>query len=324
MRRAGFLIRAVLALALSACLALAVRAPAATPHASLEMADGTLSMSNSKSGAAILSASDLGPGDAATGSVTIANTGSVNGDFSLSSFGVTDVPGKGGGLLSTVLTATIVDVTDPAAPRRVYSGSLAGMTPRTLGAFAAGAEHTYSFTVGLDPAIRFDSVQGGAVTVGYRWTASLSPAGPGPGPTTTTTGSTPPPPPTDTTPTTTQPPPTTGLSPFKLTLTGPRSWSVRKRRGPAVTARCTRTCSLRATVKVRGARRKLALKVRSRPLAKAAGRATRFRIVVKKRSLRVVRRALRRHRKLKIAVAVKASDQYRLTASGRKLIRVKR
>ena len=321
--RVSLIARVALALAASACLAFAVHAPAATPRAQLKMAAGTLSMSNSKSGSAILSASEMSPGDVATGTVTIGNTGTAAGDFSLSSFDVTDVPGRGGGLLSTALAVTILDVTDPAAVRSVYTGSLGAMTPRTLGTFAPGSEHTYSFSVGLATGSRVDSVQGGAVTVGYRWSAVEAPDGPAPPPTTSTTPTTAPPPtppPTDTTPTTTPP----GLAPFKLTHTGPRRGSARKRRGPAVTAGCSRVCSMRAAVKVRGARRKVALKVRSKSMARAAGRATRFEVLLPKRSVRTIRRALARHRRLTITVKVKATDAYKLLATGRRVIRVKR
>lgn len=328
MRSAGYVARSVLALALSVCLALAVRAPAAAPHASLELVDGTLSMSNSKAGAAILSASGMGPGDVATGNVTIANTGSVSGDFSLSAFDVTDVPGTGGGLLSTALDATILDLTEPAAPRQVYSGSLGAMTTLDLGSFAAGSRHTYSFSVGMGPGVRFDSVQSGAVSVGYRWTASASADGGDTAPP-TTSGTTPAPPPTTGTTqppptTTTPPPPPTGPGPLKLTLAGPRSWSVRTRRGPAVTARCTRACTLRAKLKVNGAGGRVALKVQSKATAGAAGSATRFNIVVSARALGTIRKALARRRRISIAVSVTATDKQRLTAKARKRIQVKR
>jgi spore coat-associated protein N len=321
--------RMTLAAGASACVALAVHSPVASPHAQLRLVDGTLSQSNSKSGAAILSATDMRPGESTNGSVTIANTGSAAGDFTLSSFGVTDVPGRGGGLMSTALVATVLDVTDPATPRQVYTGSLGAMTTRALGTFEPGTEHTYDFSVGLpDGGAGLDGMQGGTVTIGYRWTASTSLSGD-----TTTTTTTPPAPPTP--PPTTEPPvppvtttpptpPPPGLAPFSLKLTGKGKWSARKRRGPVVTARCSRVCSLRAAVKVRGMKRKLALKVRSKPMASATGRATRFQIVLKKKATKKIRRAIKRHKRIKIAVTVTAVDQYRLTAKGQKLIRVKR
>jgi spore coat-associated protein N len=326
-------VRAVIALALSASLALALQPPSASPHAQLKLVDGTLSMSNSKAGAAILSASDMRPGDTATGSVTIANTGSAAGEFTLSSFDVTDVPGRGGGLLSTALVATVTDVTDPSAARRVYSGSLGAMTARALGSFAPGSQHTYHFSVGLPNGggTALDAVQGGSVSVGYRWTASTSSGtttGTTTTPTPTTTGPTPPPPtttgPTPPPPTTTTPNPPTGLAPFRLKLTGKGKWSARKRGGPKVTARCSRTCSMRAAVKVRGTGRKLALKVKSKPMASAAGRATQFQIVLNKKSVKKIRRSIKRHKRVKIAVTVTAIDQFKLIAKGKKVIRVKR
>jgi spore coat-associated protein N len=310
-RIAGVIARAVLAAGASACLALAVHTPAARPAAEMKLVDGTLSQSNSKSGAAILSAHDMRPGDTATGSVTIANTGSASGDFSLSTFSVTDVPGRGGGLLSTTLVAKVLDVTDPSAPRPVYSGTLGAMTPRALGSVGPGAQRVYSFSVGLPAtAPALDAAQGGAVTVGYRWDATS--ASPDPTPTT---------PPPDTTP---PPPPPAVAAPFKLRIVGKSSWSARRRGGPTVTARCTRTCSLRANVRMRGMQRTLLLTVKAKPMASAAGRATRFNITMTKRSVSTIRRALKAHRRVAIAVTVTAVDQNRLTATARKLIRVKR
>src|SRR5439155_13355688 len=124
-------------------------------------------------GGAILSAGNLQPGDATSGTVTIANSGTAVGTFTLSSVGVTDVPGRRGGLLSRVLSLNVVDVTNPAAPVMSYTGPLWSMPPRSLGVLAPGLARTYRFTVAL-PATGpdLDAVQGGAVTVGYRWDAN--------------------------------------------------------------------------------------------------------------------------------------------------------
>lgn len=111
---------------------------------------GTISQSNSKTGAAILTASNLTPGGTATGTVDIKNTGTVAGAFTLSQSNVTNTPASPG--LSTKLTIAITDQGDPAALCAsscpvVYSGTLAGMGTTTLGSFAAGQTHRYQFTV---------------------------------------------------------------------------------------------------------------------------------------------------------------------------------
>jgi spore coat-associated protein N len=318
------LVRAALAAGATVCLALALQSPATRPEVELRLANGALSMSNSLGGAAILTAQDMRPGSSATGSVTIANTGTVWGDFSLSSFDVTDVPGRGGGLLSTALVASVRDMTNPLAPRAVYAGPLGSMPPRTLGSFSPGALRTYQFTVALPTtAAGLNDLQGGSVTVGYKWSA-VTPGDSGPPPTTDppvgqppTGGTTPPP-----TGGSTATPPAVDPPPLALTLKGRAKWSARERLGPEVTATCTRTCAIRAAVRVRGTRTTLALKVTSKPMASAAGRSMRFTIAVPRKALRTLRRAVTRHRHISIAVTVKATDTKRLTATARKLIRV--
>src|SRR5215208_6147880 len=74
----------------------AERAPVATASA----ATGSLSIANSRDGGAILSAAGLAPGRSTSGEVTIQNTGTVTGGFSLASSGLSEGPGRGGGLLS--------------------------------------------------------------------------------------------------------------------------------------------------------------------------------------------------------------------------------
>jgi len=320
-RITGVVARAALATIASGCVALAVHGPAQSPEARLELASGTLSLSNSLAGAAILSARNLQPGETASGTVTIANSGTASGAFTLSSVGVTDVPGPRGGLLSRVLSLSVADVTNPAAPVTSYAGPLGSMTPRSLGVLPPGLARTYRFTVAL-PATGagLDAVQGAEVTVGYRWDANGSDdATPPPTGTLTqpptTTATTPPP--------DGAAPPPVDLVPYSLKLAGRSKWSARSRSGPAITARCTRVCSMRVAVRVRGIKKRLRLKVRSKPMASAAGGAMRFEIVLVRSVRATVRRALRAHKRITLAVTVDASDlHYRITATARKRIQV--
>ena len=118
-------------------LGLAQRRPDAPPRAALDLASGHLSMVNSKDGAAILSAANMAPGGAATGSVTIRNAGDVAGDFKLSKSQLTSTPGPGGGALPGRLSLQVRDVTSPASPVVVYDGPLAAMGDIALGSYAA-------------------------------------------------------------------------------------------------------------------------------------------------------------------------------------------
>jgi hypothetical protein len=105
---------------------------------------GNLSQSNSKEGAAILSAAGMVPGDSDRGQVTIENTGDVDGKFRLSSSGLTDSPGPNGGKLSEVLTLRVIET---GSGQTVYSGKYNAMPGINLGTWAAGDEHRYEFTV---------------------------------------------------------------------------------------------------------------------------------------------------------------------------------
>jgi spore coat-associated protein N len=140
---------------------------------------GTISQSNSKTGAAILTASNLIPGGTASGTVDIKNTGTVSGAFTLTNSAPVDTPTNSG--LSTKLTIVITDQGDPAcvsscpAAATVYTGTLAGMGNIVLGTFAPAATHRYQFvatfpsagTNGAD-----NAYQGTSTTTGYTFTAS--------------------------------------------------------------------------------------------------------------------------------------------------------
>src|SRR3954452_11972723 len=98
---------------------------------------GSISHTNSKSGAAILTASNMKTGATSTGTVDIKNTGSVSGAFTLASSNLVNTPSSPA--LSSKLTVTIVDKHDPAcstscpADVTVYSGALGSMGSVSLG-----------------------------------------------------------------------------------------------------------------------------------------------------------------------------------------------
>ena len=53
------------------------------PQATIKAVDGTLSLTNSKQGAALLSVGQLAPGETASGVVALANTGTLAGSLDL-------------------------------------------------------------------------------------------------------------------------------------------------------------------------------------------------------------------------------------------------
>jgi hypothetical protein len=140
---------------------------------------GTLTSSNTKDGAAILTASKMVPGDVTAGTVTIRNTGDSTGAFTLTSSTPADTPGPNGGKLSTVLLLKVVQ--DPgAANQTIYDGKLDAMTaPISVGTWAGGDEHTFKFTVTFPnggpppgPTTGDNAFQGSSTTVTYTWSAN--------------------------------------------------------------------------------------------------------------------------------------------------------
>lgn len=128
---------------------------------------GTLSMSRSGSGA-IFTASKMTVDQEATGSVTITNTGSIAGDYSLA--------GSAGGNLAGSLELVIYKDDDGDAGSKLYDGTLAGLGSVSLGQFAAnGDAHTFYFHVKL-PSTGTDAgdnaFQGQSADASFTWSAT--------------------------------------------------------------------------------------------------------------------------------------------------------
>ena len=178
-RRLPPLSRGTLALLLNAVLGLVALglafAPAGegAPKLRLASASGALSLSNSKEGAAIFHAEAMRPGEEASGSVTITNTGTVDAALTLTPEATGDTPGNGGGKLSNKLELLVLDVTTVSLPVTVYAGTLKQMDPTNVGSLAPGAHRTYLFVASLRPNGSSDNAfQGAALTTGFRWDAT--------------------------------------------------------------------------------------------------------------------------------------------------------
>ena len=156
-----------LMLATVAVLALFAAAPLAgandrseLTHASLVR--GGLRLKSSKRGA-ILTGRRMGPGSSRSGSVTIANTGRINGAFTLR--------GRvhGSERLARQLRL-IVRERRRGGKRIVYSGTLAGLHRVRLGVIRAGRGRTFVFTVSLRASAP-NSLQGLRASADFVWTA---------------------------------------------------------------------------------------------------------------------------------------------------------
>ena len=138
---------------------------------------GNIAQSNSKGGAAILTASLPKPGATTTGTVDIKNTGDIAGTFTLAKSNVVDTPATPA--FSAKLKLDIDDMGDPActvacpAAINKYSGTVGAMGTIALGSFAAAEAHQYRFTVTFPngtPAT--DNVyKSAAMSVQYDWTS---------------------------------------------------------------------------------------------------------------------------------------------------------
>jgi spore coat-associated protein N len=167
--------------ALLAAVAVAVGSSAAFTASSANpnntFAAGTLSILNSKEGLAVLTASNMKPGDSATGTVDVENSGTLAGAFTLSRSNIVDSDGSNP--MSAKLNLVVKDCGDfslgtptcDAGDPQAYSGTVAAMGSVALGAFAAADKHRYEFVVTFDSSAT-NAYQGDSSSVQFDWNAS--------------------------------------------------------------------------------------------------------------------------------------------------------
>jgi hypothetical protein len=169
MRRASLLFNALAALL---ALAIVVAGPpgraAASPRFELADASGALRLSNSKAGEAIFHGEHLRPGESASGTVEIRNTGDVRATFAVDAAIEAQT---GGGRLWDALELVVTDVTVPTDPSFVYKGGLADMGRLTFGQLATGRGRAFEFTLSLPRDAAANSLQGASLSLGLTWSA---------------------------------------------------------------------------------------------------------------------------------------------------------
>lgn len=134
---------------------------------------GTLTIGSSAS-SALFNAGNLKPGDNVTGTVDIANTGSVPGTFTLSTSNVVDTGALLGQLDLKVEDCGVFNgSTAPtcAGSNYVYNGKANAVGTAPLGSFAASAKHRYKFDVTL-PSNTTNAFQGKTASVEFDWDAA--------------------------------------------------------------------------------------------------------------------------------------------------------
>jgi hypothetical protein len=153
---------------------------ATSANPSTSFATGTLTIDNSKEGAAIFtSATDMRPGDPArTSTVDIQNSGTLSGAFTLARSAPVDSDAVNP--LSGKLNVKIIDCGTFAGGTPVcdgtdtvkYTGTLAGMNSTlSLGNWAGGEKHRYEFDVDVDGSAG-NVYQGDSSSTTFTWTAS--------------------------------------------------------------------------------------------------------------------------------------------------------
>jgi spore coat-associated protein N len=166
LRHAKLWIGALILLVIAAIVAAASLAAFTTSEANAGnvAATGALSLSN-EDNKVIFDQVGMVPGDTATGTVEIKNTGSVAGNFSLDASAPTDT----GAPLSEVLDLRIRDEGSGAT---VYEGPFADQPQnKSLGEWQPDETHTYRFTVTLRSGTG-NTYQNAATRVTYTWTAT--------------------------------------------------------------------------------------------------------------------------------------------------------
>jgi hypothetical protein len=145
---------------------------------------GTLTMSNSRADAAVLTATGLRPGDTKEGTVDIENTGSLGGVFTLARGAMTntDATNPLAGKLNVVIDdcGAFTVSTDPVCGDgndvNKYTGTIADMGTTghpvaSLGTFSGGDKHRYRFRVTLDTTAG-NAYQGDSSTTEFTWAAA--------------------------------------------------------------------------------------------------------------------------------------------------------
>jgi spore coat-associated protein N len=282
------------------------------PAAELRLASGTLSLSNSLDGAAVLSAQNLKPGDSRTGLVTILNTGTLDGSFNLAQANLVDSPGPFGGRLSDGLQLSVEQISAGGSTvSSVYSGALSGLGLRPLGTLAAGEPRIFRFITSLPdgghppaPGLGDNVFQSSSAQVDYVWTATADAGGGGNGGGVGNGGGWP-----------------SGQPPFTLKLSGKKRHRPLRKRPLKVGSWCSADCRLTWSVKVRRAerakkrsRRARMVTVRvgtlrsRRSLAVPAGQQRTLKIKFTRRAKRALRRQLRKRRRIVAVVTVTATS----------------
>lgn len=142
---------------------------------------GSFSFANSREAMPVFTATNIGPGDSAEGTVEITNEGSEAIAVTLAKRDLLDTPGSGGGILSQRL---VLRISGPASASSIYEGPLATMQPLSLGRLGPGTSRRYEFVATLPESgitsAGENALQSASTSVAYSWTTQAAPEDPSP------------------------------------------------------------------------------------------------------------------------------------------------
>jgi hypothetical protein len=284
----------------------------------MQNASGEITLQNSKNGAAVFNASGLAPGHAVTGTVQLTNNGSAVGVLSLAQTDMVDNPGAGLGALSSAVQLSIRDVTNPAVPVNVFSGTPSAVGTLSAGWLWPGQSRTYSFTATM-PSGGNNSVEGSAMSMRYLWTLTGGGTAPGGGSGSGGGSATP------------RPPSGGGSAgvgpggvfvskmPVKVAVNTKKAL---KKGLISVTVKCGQPCRLNAYAAAKG---KPAVRTRTKSgKVKAAGKKATIKLKLSKAGKKALKKRLAKKKSLSLTVTVKAQDPYGFWRTVKKKGKVKR
>ena len=140
---------------------------------------GALTANNDKKNngteGAIFHADNMKPGDTVTGTVTVSNTGNVDGDFSLS-MAAPSLSGTGSDLSNRLhLKVEALDSSDAVTGTPIADTviSSVGTSPVSLGTWTGNTNHKYRFTVTWPTGLTGDNAyMSSGVSMDFTWSAT--------------------------------------------------------------------------------------------------------------------------------------------------------
>ena len=153
--------------------------PAALPTGSPDESRSGRAIGNSRANSAVLEATNVGPGDSRSATVTITNRHGEPASFSLAKDALREQLGTGGGKLSDRLQLRLEEVSDQRPPTTLYAGAVDLMPRQTLGRYAPGESRTYRFTAtfadrraALGAGLADNAYMGASLGLRFQWRSS--------------------------------------------------------------------------------------------------------------------------------------------------------